>query len=115
MVDTVATLKFNTKQVGDLRELSLAQLYAMLLEAENIAVLVQRDRLLAVLDEALKHDREELLERGLDRALDRQALSVHHLEAALHDERDELARRLDRVRVEEREQQLENADLGHLV
>ena len=57
----------------------------MLFGAEDIAVFLQRDNFFAIIDKAFQDKSEELLQGSLDRAFDGQALSVHHLEAALHD------------------------------
>ena len=57
----------------------------MFLGAKYVSLLLNRDSLFAALSESFKNDGEELLKRCLYRALDRQALRIHHLEAALHD------------------------------
>lgn len=93
----------------------LRVLDTMFFGGENVALLVLRHGFFAALNEALQGDGEQLLERRLDGALDCQALGVHHLEAALHDQRGELFGELDRMRVQERQKHLQNPDLSHFI
>ena len=55
MVNTVACLEPDAHQITDFSKLFRTQLYAMFLNTENVPVLLDRNRLLAVLDEALQH------------------------------------------------------------
>ena len=84
-VDRVSTLELCPEQVCKLCDFVWCIQDAFLLGAKYVSLLLNRDAFFAALGKSFKNDGEELLKRCLDRALDRQALRIHHLEAALHD------------------------------
>ena len=77
-------MELGPENISDICDLFLCELYAVFHHAENVAALLRWDRLFATFNEAFEHYGKELLERGLNSALDCETLRVHHLEAALH-------------------------------
>ena len=82
----LAARKFLLEELDQLHLFFGRDLNATLFGGENVSVLFEWDGLLAINDEAVQYDREELLQRRLNRALDGQALRVKDLEAALQDQ-----------------------------
>ena len=108
-------MEFRAEQIRDFRDLVGTKMCAMFVAGEDVALIFRRDCLFAALNEAFKRYGKELLERGLDRAFNGQTLRIHHLEAALHDQRCEFLGELNRVRVQKSEKHLQNSNLSHFV
>ena len=55
MVNTIACLELDAQKIIDFSKIFLTQLYAMFLDTENVAMLLDRNCLLAALNKALQH------------------------------------------------------------